>query len=202
MTKEEAVALLERYSNYDGMGIPNLAGCKEAMRVAVDALKEAYPELVESEDEKIRKWILEYLYDGLQKSDEQFKEQFKLAIAWLEKQKEQKVDIDKLRRDLYQSGYNDGYQHGKEDAQKEQKPAEPSGKPSRQEYLYHLLANGVITFSDYEFLMRNKGRKPADLSEMMVHKEPYIAPVPTPMTADEQKPEWSEEEKDKYTFSE
>jgi len=36
------------------------------------------------------------------------------------KQKEQKVDIDKLRRDLYQSGYNDGYQHGKEDAQKEQ----------------------------------------------------------------------------------
>ena len=40
MKKEEAVALLERYSNYDGMGIPNLAGCKEAMRVAVDALKD------------------------------------------------------------------------------------------------------------------------------------------------------------------
>lgn len=50
MTREEAVALLERYSNYDGMGIPNLAGCKEAMRVAVDALKEACPELAESED--------------------------------------------------------------------------------------------------------------------------------------------------------
>jgi len=30
-------------------------------------------------------------------------------------------------------------------------------------------------------------QKPADLSEMMVHKEPYIAPVPTPMVADEQK---------------
>lgn len=75
----------------------------------------------------------------------------------------------------------------------EQKPAELSGKPSRQEYLYHLLANGVITFSDYEFLMRNKGRKLTDLSKMMVHKEPYIAPVPTPMVADEQKPvEWTE----------
>lgn len=38
-------------------------------------------------------------------------------------------------------------------------------------------------------------QKPADLSEMMVHKEPYIAPVPTPMVADEQKPaEWSEED--------
>lgn len=42
MTIEEAVALLERYSNYDGIGIPNLAGCKEAMKVAVDALKEAF----------------------------------------------------------------------------------------------------------------------------------------------------------------
>ena len=29
-------------------------------------------------------------------------------------------------------------------------------------------------------------QKPADLSEMMVHKEPYIAPVPTPMVTDEQ----------------
>ena len=49
-----------------------------------------FPELAESEDERIRKWILEYLYDGLRKSDEQFKEQFKTAIAWFEKQKEQK----------------------------------------------------------------------------------------------------------------
>ena len=43
--------MLERYSNYDGMGIPNLAGCKEAMRVAVDALKESCPELQESEED-------------------------------------------------------------------------------------------------------------------------------------------------------
>lgn len=40
-----------------------------------------------------------------------------------------------------------------------------------------------------------KEQKPADLSKMMVHKEPYIAPVPTPTVADEQKPEWSEEDK-------
>lgn len=43
-------------------------------------------ELKESEDEQHRKWILEYLYDGLRKSDEQFKDQFKSAIAWLKKQ--------------------------------------------------------------------------------------------------------------------
>lgn len=39
-----------------------------------------------SEDEQHRKWILECLYDGLRKTDEQFREQFKSAIAWLEKQ--------------------------------------------------------------------------------------------------------------------
>lgn len=49
-----------------------------------------FPELKESEDEQHRKWILEYLYDGLRKSDEQFKGQFKCAIAWFEKQGEQK----------------------------------------------------------------------------------------------------------------
>lgn len=51
-----------------------------------------FPELKESEDEQSRKWILEYLYDGLRKSDEQFKGQFKTAIAWLEKQGEQPTD--------------------------------------------------------------------------------------------------------------
>lgn len=49
-----------------------------------------FPELKESEDEQHRKWILEYLYDGFRKSDEQFKDQFKCAIAWLEKQGRQK----------------------------------------------------------------------------------------------------------------
>lgn len=49
------------------------------------------PELKESEDRQHRKWILEYLYDGLRKTDEQFKEQFKSAITWLEKQGEQSI---------------------------------------------------------------------------------------------------------------
>ena len=54
----------------------------------LDDVLEKFPELKESEDEKHRKWILEYLYDGLRKSDEQFKDHFKCAIAWLEKQGE------------------------------------------------------------------------------------------------------------------
>lgn len=35
------------------------------------------------EDEQHRKWILEYLYDGLRRSDKRFTDQFKSAIAWL-----------------------------------------------------------------------------------------------------------------------
>lgn len=90
MTREEAVALLERYSNYDGMGIPNLAGCKEAMKVAVESLKEAFPELRENEDERIRAVILKLV---LGMRDEIFTTADKLVtkpkvLAWLEKQKE------------------------------------------------------------------------------------------------------------------
>lgn len=68
----------------------------EAIRKAKDMLsyKEVrqedmeylFPELKESEDEQSKKWILEYLYDGMRHSDEQFKGQFNTAIAWLVKQ--------------------------------------------------------------------------------------------------------------------
>lgn len=64
------------------------------------------PELKESEGEQHRKWILEYLYDGLRKSDEQFKDHFKSAIAWLEKQGEQKPLSHKFRiGDKVKKGY-------------------------------------------------------------------------------------------------
>lgn len=55
-------------------------------------LDDIFPELKESEDEQSRKWILEYLYDGLRRSDEQFKGQFKCAIAWLEKQELKEIE--------------------------------------------------------------------------------------------------------------
>lgn len=41
MTKEECVALLYRYAEYNGMGIPNLAGCREAMKMAADLLSQS-----------------------------------------------------------------------------------------------------------------------------------------------------------------
>lgn len=51
-----------------------------------DVMLKVFPELKEGEDEEHCKWILAYLYNGLRKSDEQFKGQFKAAIDWLEKQ--------------------------------------------------------------------------------------------------------------------
>ena len=39
MTKEECIGLLKRYAEYNGMGIPNLAGCREAMRMAAELLE-------------------------------------------------------------------------------------------------------------------------------------------------------------------
>lgn len=52
-----------------------------------------YYESVIDNDKQSKKWILEYLYDGLRKSDEQFKSQFNAAIAWLEKQCNQKKQV-------------------------------------------------------------------------------------------------------------
>ena len=118
----------------------------------IPALEEVFPELTESEDERIRKKLVEYHSQQFEKNRDQEIGLFhKDALAYLEKQK----DINCLACDQHLKGYLAGRKVTEEEKQKEQKPV--------------------------------------DLSEMMVHKEPYIAPVPTPMVADEQKP-WSEED--------
>lgn len=96
MTREEAIEVYHVLLNQK---------IKEAFEVFA-------PELKESEDEIHREWILEYLYDGLRKSDEQFKGQFKSAIAWLEKQSkedERYKDLEELLAadDIYQMSMND-----------------------------------------------------------------------------------------------
>lgn len=53
MTKEECIALLDRYAEYNGMGIPNLAGCREAMKMAADLL--SHPSLSSDLDEAAKK---------------------------------------------------------------------------------------------------------------------------------------------------
>ena len=59
---------------------------RKEWKVVQQVLFNIFPEL--SEDEMSRRWILAFLCDGLRKADPQFKEQFKTAIAYIEKQKE------------------------------------------------------------------------------------------------------------------
>lgn len=75
----------EKAKRYDE-AIDKIGDAVEAGTIEQGLAEWLFPELKESEDEQSKKWILEYLYDGLRKSDEQFKDQFKSAIAWLEKQ--------------------------------------------------------------------------------------------------------------------
>lgn len=113
-------------------------------------------ELKESEDERIRKWLIAVIEEvktdddwcaDLNKCDE--------AIAWLKKQKYEYEVFEPVKSTLeYKMGFKAGVES-----------------------------------------VKQKEQKPADLSELMVHKEPYIAPVPTPIVTDEPKPtEWSEED--------
>ena len=63
----------------------------------------------ESEDERIREQLCDFLRDNMLYQDAQY------FISWLEKQSKKKFTPDevlKIRQELYQSGYNDGYKHG------------------------------------------------------------------------------------------
>lgn len=61
-------------------------------------------------------------------------------------------------------------------------------------YAQRLQKESLRDFiDDFPYSDEQKEQKPVDLSKMMVHKEPYIAPVPTPMVADEQKPASTED---------
>jgi len=60
-----------------------------------------FPELKESEDERIRKWIIDdirYNMNNESLNNSEYKKEAEKAIAWLEKQGEQKfiINIDKM----------------------------------------------------------------------------------------------------------
>jgi hypothetical protein len=70
---------------------------RKEWEVVQRVLHNIFPELRESEDERIRRWIIGYAkgqIDGFSLVDDEesnkIAEQWKKALAWLEKQKEQK----------------------------------------------------------------------------------------------------------------
>ena len=78
MTREEAIKELRGF-------IGQLTeGCQEAIKILIPELKE------ESEDERIRKEILEDIRNVKAISSEEYRKKADRWIAWLEKQKEQK----------------------------------------------------------------------------------------------------------------
>ena len=85
-----------------------------------ESLGYVFPELTESEDERIRKGLIENFkwfcgdYPETTKWGKDDNLLVKDIIAWLEKQSKKKSadEVLKIRQELYQSGYNDGYKHG------------------------------------------------------------------------------------------
>lgn len=78
MTKEECIALLIRYAEYDGMGIPNLAGCRDAMRTAAELLQQ--PSLPSNLDEAAEQYALDVKAKPF---GNLVKEAFKAGAEWM-----------------------------------------------------------------------------------------------------------------------
>lgn len=101
-----------------------------------EVLETLIPELAESEDEKVRKEIIEVLQFVPSSMWEQAKTNYKRCFAYLEKQK----DLDKMivvSPEVWDKAINDAYENGKKDGekQKEQKPYEPKNWPADKDNL-------------------------------------------------------------------
>lgn len=68
-----------------------------------------FPQLAESEDEKIRKWIINFIEVRLPDAAE-FEPEYRAALAWLEKQKEQKPNVEICPHSIKSKSYKEnGY---------------------------------------------------------------------------------------------
>lgn len=135
----------------------------------------------ESEDERVRKAIIELIKQSSNILCPQTQDKM---LAYLEKQKEFVSEDFEI---IWET----------EDCKTlldEGEKLSPRFKELFKEVCHSWYDKGIE-------LEKQKEQKPADLSELMVHKEPYIAPVPTPMVADDQKPsEWSEEDEENFKW--
>ena len=80
MTKEKCIALLNRYAEYNGIGIPELAGCREAMRTAAELLQR--PALPSNLDEAAKEYMRNYIpFDQCDSRD--IRCAFKAGAEWM-----------------------------------------------------------------------------------------------------------------------
>ena len=114
------------------------------------------PELRESEDERIKKSISNYINVTL--SDDYSVEKEKW-LGWLEKQGEKKSsdEVLKIRQEVYQSGYNDGYKHGCADTIGEKKSINCADNDDKVNSKFKA-GDWIIDIQDGEILHINKVR--------------------------------------------
>lgn len=130
---------------------------------AAKEIELAFPELGESDDEKIRKGLIEHLKELKEQSVDgshlKRPEHYDAWIAWLEKQDEQKhinecnmheLTSDEVRKwnDAYEKGYSLGYKNGRN----EQKPVEQSLPYRKNETAEKLIALAECLESDGDCL--------------------------------------------------
>ena len=91
--KDALKKVSELYRDYNN--VSNMIDVKEE-------LETIFPELKESEDEKIRKWIIDdirYNMNNESLNNSEYKKEAEKAIAWLEKQSKQENLCDKCRKE-------------------------------------------------------------------------------------------------------
>ena len=124
--------------------------------VVASWIEKNFPEIKESEDDKIRKSIYNYINVTLGDNESAEKEKW---LGWLEKQSEKKSsdEVLKIRQEVYQSGYNDGYKHGCADAIGEQKSINCAENDDKVNSKFKA-GDWIIDVQDGEILHINKVR--------------------------------------------
>jgi len=172
-----------------------------------EMLEQIFPQLRESEDEKIREGLIA-LIKNWNYPQELFTTKQNI-LDWLEKQgeKEQKVPEQCLKCNEYEIGYKAGYTHGctagynravkEADEQKEQKPAELATNCSQQEWSEEdekMLKGTIEAISAYiEDLKETNGRY-VDILIKTAKKERDWLEERLKLLRPQPKQEWGEEE--------
>ena len=113
----------------------------------------------ESEDEGIRKALIEYFGEQYAMSDWNGVYGYQV-LAWLEKQSEKKSadEVLKIRQELYQSGYNDGYKHGQEDIANKEYVFRPVAGTEIENAVEQALKQGDVVLEFNGFYTSVKGK--------------------------------------------
>ena len=194
MTREEAIQIVKTTKDWGELRL---------------ALQELVPELRESEDERIRKWIVEELEitrDAMSGKNDYSDDpdiiarlkRLNEALSWLEKHKEPLTPEEKMKHPLYVEGFEAGKQVGTqyEAVFGKQKDPKPITKFKVGDFVKDVNYNGcpvykIIGTDDECYICESDDIALGDRAVMhFTFDNPYLRLV-------EQKPAWSEEDKDR-----